>query len=70
VCPPLVRGQGGSCGGSRGRYDGSNKGKGDGEIEGGKELPLDQGGEIVHALAGACQLRRHVWVSWSRDRAP
>jgi len=26
----------------------------------GKELPLDQGGEIVHALAGACQFRRHV----------
>ena len=34
----------------------------DGQGEGGKELPLDQGGEIVHALARTCQLRRHVWV--------
>lgn len=70
MCPPLVRGQGGNCGDSRGRCEGSNTGKGDGEVEGGKELPLDQGGEIVHALARTGQLRRHVWVQWSRDWAP
>jgi hypothetical protein len=32
----------------------SDKGKG------GSCLPLDQGGEIVHALASALEFRRHV----------
>lgn len=42
----------------------SGKGKG-----GGRHTPFDQSGEVVHALAGASELFRHVQTLARRSRA-